>query len=425
MKKLLYIVLDGLGDRPIKDLDNKTPLEAAETPRMDMLAKSAKHGLVYTVGEKIAPESDIAVISILGYQASKYYTGRGPLESYAEGLEVRNGDLAYRVNFATKEPNSRRIIDRRVARSLTTEEATLLAKEINEKVKLKGASFTFRNTVGHRGVLVIRKTAGKLSAEVTNTDPAYQKEGVYGVAKSTFEKVVQEARPTEGFKDSPEAKEAARLTNEFVEKSSTVLEDAEVNEKRRMQDNLPANLILTRDGGDRLPKFPKIGQLFDLKMGCFVEMPVEKGIALLTGMEIVELPLPTKDLKKDYALRGDKVIEAMGTYDALYIHIKGPDEPAHDGDYLRKKNSIELIDKYFFGNLIPNIDLNNVIIAVTADHSTPCQLKAHSDDPVPVMVSGKDFPSDGLAAFSERESKRGSLGVLKGHELMKLFTSFL
>ncbi|OGW75533.1 MAG: phosphoglycerate mutase [Omnitrophica bacterium RBG_13_46_9] len=425
MKKLLYVVLDGLGDRPIKALGDKTPLEAAKTPNMDMLAGNAKLGYVYTVGKDIAPESDVAVISILGYEAGKYYTGRGPLESYAEGLEVRDGDLAYRVNFATKETSSRKIIDRRVGRNLTSEEATLLAKDVNSGVKLKGASFIFKNTIGHRGVLIIRKDKGRLSSEVTNTDPAYEKEGVYGVAKATFEDTVQIAAPTEGFKDSAEAKEAARLTNEFVENSSSILEKSQVNQKRKGEGKLIANLILTRDGGDRLPKFPKIGERFGLKMGCFVEMPVEKGIALLTGMDIVKLPLPTKDLAKDYTLRAGKVIEAMKTYDALYIHIKGPDEPAHDGNYAKKKDSIELIDKYFFGDLLPKLNLDDVVITVTADHSTPCEMKAHSADPVPLMISGKGFAADGLGAFSEKEARRGSLGGLQGHELMKLFISYL
>ena len=114
MRKLLYVVLDGLGDTPIAELGNKTPLEAAKTPNMDSLAKKGRLGLVYTVGKDIAPESDVAVISILGYEADKLYTGRGPLEAFAEGLDIRDGDLAYRVNFATKDINSDKITDRRV-----------------------------------------------------------------------------------------------------------------------------------------------------------------------------------------------------------------------------------------------------------------------------------------------------------------------
>ncbi len=423
--KLVYVVLDGLGDRPIEELGGKTPLEAAKRPNMDGLAKNAKMGFVYTVGKNIAPESDIAVISILGYEADRYYTGRGPLESFAAGLKVNDGDLAYRVNFATKEVGSNKIIDRRVGRNLTTEEATTLAKEINQKVKLTDASFEFKNTVGHRGVLVIRKN-GKLNAGVTNTDPAYEKEGVYGVAKPTFEKIVLECKPTEGNEKDKAACDAARLTNEFVEKSSSVLNTSSVNKRRVEQKKLPGNLILTRDGGDRLPKFPDINKKFGLKFGCFVEMPVEKGIALLTGMSIVKLPLPTGDAKKDYPLRAEKAIEALKKYDALYIHIKGPDEPAHDGNFKKKIESIEDIDKYFFGNLLPNIDLKSTLLTITADHSTPCKLKAHSDDPVPLLICGGSVKEgDGMDGFGETNARKGSLGELKGHELMKVFIQYL
>ncbi|NQT46715.1 MAG: 2,3-bisphosphoglycerate-independent phosphoglycerate mutase [Candidatus Omnitrophica bacterium] len=426
-KKLLYIVLDGLGDLPIKELGDKTPLEAAAIPNMDKLAKTAKMGVVHTVGKGIAPESDVAVISILGYDAHKSYTGRGPLESFAENLDIEDGDLAYRVNFATKDPNSDRIIDRRVGRNLSTEEATALAKEINEKVKLESvpASFVFKNTIGHRGILLIKKKGGRLSAEVTNTDPAYDREGVFGVAKERFEPIALKCKPTEGHEDSQEAREAAALTNEFVEKSHKVLQASVVNNKRAAEGKQIGNLILARDGGDGLPKFEPMSKKYSMKFGCFVEMPVEKGIALLTGMEIVSIPLPTGVAEKDYPLRADKVIEAMKAYDALYIHLKGPDEPAHDGDYQKKRRSIEEIDKYFFGNLLDKVDLDNTLIAVTADHSTPCKMKAHSGDPVPLFVAGCGIASDGLDSFGESNAKKGSLGELMGLELMGLFVKLM
>ena len=138
------------------------------------------------------------------------------------------------------------------------------------------------------------------------------------------------------------------------------------------------------------------------------------------------IPLPTGDAKKDYPLRADKVIEAMDKYDVLYIHLKGPDEPAHDGDFKKKKDSIEDIDKYFFGNLLPKIDLSNTLIAITADHSTPCKLKAHSADPVPLLICGGNVAnSDGMNSFGESQSKKGSLGELMGHQLMELFVKYL
>ena len=159
MKKILYVVLDGLGDLPIKELGDKTPLEAALTPNMDKLAQKGKTGIVYPVAKGIAPESDVAVICLLGYDAHKYYTGRGPLESYAEGLEIHDGDLALRVNFATVDKDGKTILDRRVGRNLATEEAKELAQEINSKVILSSGTFEFRSTIGHRGFWLFEASA--------------------------------------------------------------------------------------------------------------------------------------------------------------------------------------------------------------------------------------------------------------------------
>ena len=215
------------------------------------------------------------------------------------------------------------------------------------------------------------------------------------------------------------------LTNEFVGKSSAVLNESPVNKNRASEGKMEGNLILTRDAGDHLPKFPNICQKYNKRFGCFVEMPVERGIALLTGMEIVDIPLPSGDLKKDYILRAKKVLDVLQGFDCLYIHIKGPDEPAHDGLFRKKLESIELIDKYFFGEILPKLDIANIIIAITADHSTPCAMKAHSQDPVPLLVTGNGVASDGLKAFGESESKKGSLGKLLGPEIIPYLIGLL
>lgn len=420
MKKILYIVLDGLGDLPIKELGNKTPLEAALTPNMDRLAQRGRTGLVYPVAKGIAPESDIAVISLLGYEAHKYYTGRGPLESFAEGLEIADGNLALRVNFATVADDAKTIKDRRVGRNLTTEEAANLAKEINSKVTLSGATFEFKNTIGHRGVLVIRGIRSRLSGWITNTDPAYDREGVFGVAKEKFENIVAESRPIAGYEDSGEAKEAASLLNEFTQKSHKVLNESALNKKRALENKLPANIILARDAGDHLPKFPKIDTLYNMKFGSFVVMPVEKGIALLTGIEIIALPEPTGHLDVDYPIWAKVALDSIKKYDGIYVHIKGPDEPAHDGDFQKKKEIIEAIDKFFFTNLLEKLDLADTIVAVTADHSTVCAIKAHSADPVPLLISGGAVKPDGSLSFSEKASALGSIGQILGQDLMPL-----
>ncbi len=419
MKKILYIVLDGLGDRPIPALGGKTPLEAAHTPEMDKLARRGENGVMHTVAPGIAPESDIAVISILGYDAHKYYTGRGPLESHAVGLKVSPGDLAYRVNFATMG-EQRKILDRRAGRNLTTKEADELCREVNSKVKLTsvpGASFEFKNTIEHRGVLVIR-CGGKLSAMVTNTDPAYGREGLLGVALEKFEDVVQTCRPMEDAEDREAAELSAKLTNEFVEKSHLTLERSEVNKKRRAEGGLPGNLILTRDAGDRLPKMPSIYELFGVQFGCFQEMPVEKGIAMLTGMDIVPIPQASGDFQKDYPFLAEKAAEEIHKYGGLYIHIKGPDLPGHDGKAEKKRDVIEAIDRYFLATLIPKIDLSGIVLTLTADHSTPCMMKSHSADPVPLLIVDSSLEPDGVAAYTEAQCAKGKLGEITGVQLL-------
>ncbi len=418
MKKILYVVLDGLGDTPIKELGDKTPLEAALTPNMDKLAQKGKTGIVYPVAKGIAPESDVAVICLLGYDAHKYYTGRGPLESYAEGIALHDGDLALRVNFATVDKDGKTILDRRVGRNLTTQEAGELAKEINSKVILSNGTFEFRNTIGHRGVLVIRSQRGRLSGWITNPDPAYGREGVFGVALEKFPNTIQESRPVEGHENDPKAIEAAKLLNEFTQKSFRVLQEAQTNKKRTAQGKMTGNAIVSRDAGDCLPKFTPFQKANGLKFGSFVQMPVEKGIALLTGIDVVNLPHSTGNLEVDYPLWSKTAVREIRDFDGLYIHIKGPDEPAHDGNFNKKKESIEAIDKFFFGSLLPKIDLNDFIIAITADHSTPCKLKSHSADPVPLLVVGGGIRPDGSLSFSEKTAKLGSIGELTGQEIL-------
>ena len=420
MKKIFYIVLDGLGDLPIKELGDKTPLEAAVTPNMDRLAQKGKTGLMYPLGRPIAPESDIAVISLLGYDAHKYYTGRGPLESFAEGLAVNDGDVAFRVNFATVAEDGKTIKDRRVGRNLTTEEATALSKEINAKVTLSSGTFEFKNTIGHRGILVIRGIRSRLSGWITNTDPAYDREGVFGVAKEKFENFVAESAPMPGYEKSPEAIEAAKLLNEFTQKSNKVLNESAINRKRVAENKMPGNVILSRDAGDHLPEFPPISKMFNVKFGSFVQMPVEKGIALLTGIDIIDVPQSTGHLDVDYPIWAKMALDSIQKFDGLYIHIKGPDEPAHDGNFKLKKEIVEAIDKYFFGNLLSKLDTNNSIVAVTADHSTVCAIKAHSADPVPFLVSGGEIKADGSMSFSEKAAAHGSLGTIKGEDIMPL-----
>lgn len=408
MKKILYVILDGVGDRPSEVLAGRTPLGAARTPHLDRLAAAGRLGLVQTVGPDIAPESDVAVMAMLGYDPHTYHAGRGPLEALGGGLAFKDGDLALRGNFTTLGAG-RRIVDRRVGRNLTSPEADALARAVTAQVRLTAASaeFVVHATIGHRCAVVFYPKEGRLSAAISNTDPAYGRLGGLGVAKAVAGTEVEECRPLD---DSAEAWVAAELVNEFTRKSREVMEEHEVNVRRRAAGHQPANGILVRDGGDHLPAVPKMVERFGVRMACVVEMPVERGIAGFLGMDVVEIPPGA-----GYRAWAEKAVEALPRYDGLYLHLKGPDEPGHDGDYASKTASIERIDAEFFGPLRGQWSAS-WLLAVTADHATPCELRAHSADPVPLLIAGSG--SDGGGRFTEAEAARGTLGTLRGTQVL-------
>ncbi len=419
MNRLLYVCLDGVGDDPHPALGNRTPLEAAATPFLDDLAARGREGLVHTVGPDIAPESDIAVFAILGYDPTEDHPGRGVLEALGAGMEFRDGDLAHRVNFATAEGEE--IVDRRVGRDLSTEDARALAEEVNKTVRLPAATLDLRATIEHRGALVIRSTEGPLSSEIGNTDPAYAKVGSLGVALEEFEDRVMRSEP---LADTEGARRAASLTNAIVSESARVLDASEVNARRRREGKLPANLILTRDAGDHIPRLTPIKERFGPSWGCFVEMPVERGIAMVLGMG--EVPAPAlPDPAERYAAWAGLAAEALDGYDAVYVHIKGPDVPAHDGRAEDKRDIVEVIDRSFFGEVLPALDPGRVVVAVTADHATSCVRKAHTADPVPLVVAGPGVSSDACSRFAERAAAEGSIGTIRGVEIVPTLVGLL
>ena len=411
-RKILYVILDGLGDDPHPNLDGKTPLEAAHTPHLDSLAKKGRSGTVVTVGEGIAPESDIAVFAILGYDPHTQHAGRGPLEALGAGLEMRDGDLAWRANFATVDENNK-LIDRRAGRDLSTEEAKKLADAINEAVKLQAAEATFLATSEHRGALHIRADI-PLSSEISNSDPAYERRGSLGIALETFEPYPKRTEPLD---DSDGARHGADLTNEWSDQAQQALQDHDVNHEREKRRRPPANIVLVRDAGDHIPRVTSLREKFGLRFACFAEMPVEVGIAKVTGMDPILID-PGTDAAA-YARLAERTVEALDGYDALYVHIKGPDVPAHDGRAEDKRDVIAAIDAGYFGTLLPELN-KGVIVAVTADHSTSCVRKAHTADPVPLVIAGGPLSGDGTRAYSESDAASGSLKRLRGVDIMPM-----
>ena len=406
-------MLDGVGDLPHPDLAGKTPLEAATTKNMDTLAKNGIMGQVISVGKGIAPESDIAVFNMLGYKFQHSdYAGRGVVEAIGIGIDFKDGDLALRGNFATLD-NEGKIIDRRAGRKIEREDVEEISKEIEKEIKFSNpnASVVVAPTVGHR-VTVRLRDSKPLSSEISNTDPAYGRIDGMGIAKavSDFMKI-EKCIPLE---QTENAISAANLVNEFTEQSLEIMKKSDVNKRRSQKNKKLLNSILLRDAGNKYPNVKPINDLHSMNFSCIVDMPVEVGISNILKMRTYDAGGLT-----DYEEKASVAAQAMETENAMYVHLKGPDEFGHDGDAIGKMKNIEEIDKRFFGTLLDHIDVSKVAVMISADHSTPSIHKGHSADPVPVLISGDMITNDDTQRFTEAEAKNGAIGLIEGAQVVK------
>jgi len=420
---LALIVLDGLSDRPNPSTGGVTPVEAALTPHLDSLLRVGAIGELIVVGEGIAPESDAGVFALLGYDPVRDSPGRGILEAVGVGLPLAPEDIALRMNFATVDGDGT-VIDSRVGRSLSTSEATQLATRLTAADLLapEGIRAEVRATVGHRGVLWLHPTRdGALSPEISNADPFYEKVGGMGKARrperATLERVA-------ALDDSPEARRSAEAVNRFLERSSASLAGDPVNARRALSGRKLANAILARNAG-KLPAEPppSFASRYGLEGAALTEMPVERGIARILRLEDRYVGPMGSDRDAGYRERARLARDLLTHFPFVYVHLKGPDEPGHDGDALGKKSAVEAIDRSFFGPFLDGLDLARTRLAVTADHATPSDLKSHSADPVPLLLAGNGISAklpDAASKFGEAAAARGALGRRRGADVVPL-----
>ncbi len=405
------MIIDGLGDLPENQFRGKTPLEAADTPHLDQLAKKSKLGYMYPVSEDFAPESDTAILSVLGNNSD--IEERSEFEAIGSGIKIGRGDFVIRANFGTVEGLvSRKMLDRRAGRTLTTREAKQLAIAINQNVKLP-IKFQFIPTVQHRGILIFY---GGFSDNITNTDTYVHEKGKIWV-KDKFDWSM-------ALDDDENSEFAANLINSFVNQSFKILNKHPLNTLRIKRGMLPANIILTRDPGMEIPELRR----FHSSM-AIVNMPLEKGIAKISGMDVYSFDYPAMknyDVYENLYEALDKMTEfAVKTlkkrgeeYGFCYIHFKETDVPGHDNKPVEKKNMLEMIDKKFISFLREYAQKKKIKVIITGDHSTPCKLKTHTSNPVPVLVFDPEQAGDNLV-FGESTCKKGSLGKIYGKNLLK------
>jgi 2,3-bisphosphoglycerate-independent phosphoglycerate mutase len=409
---MVYVLLDGVGDLPHPNLVGKTPLDAASTPNLDRLAKNGTMGQVITVGKGIAPESDIAVFNMLGYKFKHDdYAGRGVVEAIGIGIDFKDGDLALRGNFATLNDDGV-IIDRRAGRKIEKQDTETVSNEIEEKIKFsdENATAIITPTIGHRLVIRIRSNCA-LSSNISNTDPAYVRVAGMGIAKAVTDFLkIEKCLPLD---EESHTKLASKLVNELTEQSLDIMKKSKVNERRKENGKKLLNGILLRDAGNIYPKVTPINDLHSMKFSCIVDMPVEIGISEILKMKTYDAGGLT-----DYEEKAKVAAKAMDEQNAVYVHLKGPDEFGHDGDAQGKMENIEEIDKRFFGTLLDNIDSSKVAVIVSADHSTPCINRGHSADPVPLLISGDMVTNDDTQRFTEIEAKKGRIGLIDGAQVI-------
>lgn len=391
--KTIFIVIDGLGDQPVLELENKTPLGAAIKPNLDLLASQGVCGLMepFLVQGEDKATSEGTHIGLFGYQ--DHFLGRGPYEAVGLGMKLKNGDVALRVNFASVN-SGMEIIDRRAGRIEKTEKLISSLKDI----KIDGVKFLIKKALGHRAVLVLRPGKGiLLSDKISKGDP-----------KKVGEKPL-EIKPADG---SSEAAFTAKVLNSYLNKAHQILKDHIVNQKRVFQGEVPANYLLTRGAGQLRPT-PSFKEKYGLKAACIAGGGLYKGIAEILGMKIIKVRGATA--RADTNLKGkiSASIKALKNYDFIFCHIKAADGLAEDGKFLEKKEFIEKIDT----SLAPLLGLKKTLVVVTGDHDTSCVLKAHCNDLVPVLIWGNGWDRK-VSSFSEKECLKGGLGKFKQEKLI-------
>lgn len=392
MRKYMVIVPDGAADYPLEELEGKTPLEAAFTPNMDFIAKNGVCGTALTIPSGMAAGSDVANFSLLGYDPRIYYTGRGPLEAASLGVELEEGEFAFRCNLITVDGG--RLVDYS-ADHITTEEARILVQELSKE--LSGDGIDFYPGMSYRHILKLRG-----DFHHTNCQPPHDVTGY------PLEEV---------FPSGPGSDTLLQL----IHRSWEVLRDHPINQKRLLEGRRPANSIWPWGQG-RSPQLPTLQERYGITGAVITAVDLIKGLGLYAGMRVEEVPGATGYYNTDYAAKALYGIKDLYHYDLVFIHIEAPDEAGHEGDVEQKIKALEEIDKKIVGALLNEISRisEDFRILVAPDHLTPIPVRTHVPAPVPFALYWLDIRPDRGHAFSEKGVEMGSYHQIEGWKLLDI-----
>lgn len=394
-KKILIIIMDGLGDRACRDLRGLTPLQYIRHPNLDWFLSHGQGGLCDPIAPGIRPGSDTAHLSILGYDVEEVYTGRGPFEALGIGMDIQPGDVALRCNFATVDENMY-IVDRRAGR-IREPETTELVESL-DGIEIDGVECLVKESTEHRAVLLLRGDG--LSPDITDADPG----------GDTHLKMC-EAR-------TEEAEFTANVVNAFVEESYERLRNHPTNRKRIAAGLLPANILVPRGAGC-FPNIDPFPEIHNISSCCVAGVGMIKGICKACGLDVYPLPDNCDGtMDSDFIIKAQCALEALEEYDFVLMNCKAPDIAGHDGNARAKCEIIKRLDT-MAGFIKENMP-EDLVVVLTCDHCTPCILEDHSGDPVPIAIYTQDMVRDEADEFSETGCSKGTLGRIRGRDIVPI-----
>ncbi len=398
--KHLIILGDGMADHPQPSISGMTPLQFARTPYMDLLAKRGVTGRLRTVANGFHPGSEVANLSVLGYDLPTVYEGRGVLEAASIGVDLQPGDMAMRCNLVCIEGD---ILKNHSAGHITTDEADALIHTLNEK--LGSDRIRFYTGVSYRHLLVVRGGDKRLECVPPHDVPLHP------------------FRPLMIKACVPEAEETARLLNQLILDSQKILDSHPMNLRRAAMGKDKANSIWPWSPGYR-PQMQTLQEIFGIKRGAVISaVDLIRGIGSYAGLRNIPVQGATGLYDTNYEGKAEAALNALRTDDFVYLHIEASDEAGHEGDVQLKIRTIEDLDRRVIRTVVEELKSwsEEVAIAVLPDHPTPCELRTHTAEPVPFLIYKPGAEPDDVQTFDEFSVQKGKYELLEGDQFIREF----
>lgn len=399
--KYLVLVGDGMADRPLKELEGKTPLEVARIPNMDFVAREGRVGNAVTIPESLAPASDVANLALLGYDPVKYYRGRGPLEAANMNVALKKDDIALRCNLVTVSGDKMADYS---AGHITNKEAHILIKFIDKK--LGSEAIRFYPGISYRHLAVIDSVKTNLKGD-------------------EFIKTV--CTPPHDILDKPIARylprgAASGFLTDLMLKSKEILSFHDINKVRIDLGENPANMIWLWGQGVK-PDMPLFHKKFHLQGSIISAVDLIKGIGKIIGLEPIDVPGATGYYDTDYKAKANYALDSLKNNDFVFVHVEAPDEAGHNGDTRAKITAIENFDRLVVGTVLKSFKKSgeDFKVLITPDHATPISVRTHTRDPIPFAIYGTGVEKDNITAYNELAARKSKLFLDKGHRIMETF----